>query len=105
MDAFNAKSDNNAVILSVFDAIAVVFEFVFEFSEFVKVVMLNVIEAMEVGNVAMVDELTPPTLFTVGKSAVPPKSLVSLSLPLFVASASGVKVPPTIVETNAVVAS
>ena len=105
MVAFNAKSVNNAVILSVFDAIAVVFEVVFDDSEFVKVVILAVIEATEVGNVAIVVELTPPTLFTVGKSAVPPKSLVNLSLPLLVASASGVKVPPTIVDTNAVVAS
>ena len=105
MVAFNAKSVNNAVILSVLDAIAVVFEVVFDDSEFVKVVRLAVIEATEVGNVAIVVELTPPTLFTVGKSAVPPKSLVNLSLPLLVASASGVNVPPTIVETNAVVAN
>jgi hypothetical protein len=70
-----------------------------------KEVMLTVFDAINVGNVAMVEELTPPTLFTVGKSAVPPKSLVNFSLPLFVASASGVKVPPTMVETNAVVAN
>jgi hypothetical protein len=74
-------------------------------TEFDKEVILAVIDATDVGNVAIVDELTPPTLFTVGKSAVPPKSLVNFSLPLFVASASGVKVPPTMVETNAVVAN
>ena len=54
---------------------------------------------------AIVVELTPPTLFTVGKSAVPPKSLVNFSFPLVVASASGVFVPPKIVETNSVVAN
>jgi hypothetical protein len=68
-------------------------------------VMLAVLDATEVGNVPIVVELTPPTLFTVGKSAVPPKSLVNFSLPLVVASASGVIVPPKIVETNSVVAN
>jgi hypothetical protein len=59
-------------------------------------VMLAVLDATEVGNVPIVVELTPPTLFTIGKSAVPPKSLVNFSLPLVVASASGVIVPPII---------
>jgi len=68
-------------------------------------VMLAVLDATEVGNVPIVIELTPPTLLTVGKSAVPPKSLVNFSLPLVVASASGVIVPPKIVETNSVVAN
>ena len=68
-------------------------------------VMLAVLDATEVGNVPIVVELTPPTLFTVGKSAVPPKSLVNFSLPLVVASASGVIVPPIILETNSVVAN
>ena len=31
-----------------------------------------------------VEELTPPTLFTVGKSAVPPKSLASFMIPFSV---------------------
>ena len=35
----------------------------------------------------IVEEFTPPTLFTVGKSAVPPKSLVNLMIPLSVAVA------------------
>jgi hypothetical protein len=39
----------------------------------------------------IVAELTPPTLFTVGKSAVPPKSLVNLSFPFVVEVASGVE--------------
>ena len=68
-------------------------------------VMLTVLDATKVGKVVIVAELTPPTLFTVGKSAVPPKSLVNFSLPLVVASASGVIVPPKIVETNSVVAT
>ena len=69
----------SAVMLDVFAAI-----------EFVLDVILAVFAAIDVGKVAIVDEITPPTLFTVGKSAVPPKSFVNLSLPLFVASASGV---------------
>ena len=67
------------VILAVLAAIEIVLD-----------VILEVFAATDVGNVAMVEELTPPTLFTVGKSAVPPKSFVNLSLPLLVASASGV---------------
>ncbi len=67
-------------------------------------VMLAVLAATEVGNVAIVVELTPPTLFTVGKSAVPPKSLVNLSFPFVVEFASGIDAPPTRVVTNAVVA-
>ena len=57
----------------------------------VFVVMLAVLDALEVGNVDIVDEKTPPTLLTVGKSAVPPKSFVNLSLPFVVEVASGVE--------------
>jgi len=53
----------------------------------------------------MVEELTPPTLFTVGKSAVPPKSLVNCNLPFTDAVASGVIEPDTEVETSSMVAS
>ena len=67
-------------------------------------VMLTVLDATKVGKVVIVAELTPPTLFTVGKSAVPPKSLVNLSLPFVVELASGIDAPPTKVVTNAVVA-
>jgi len=56
----------------------------------VFVEILEVFDAIVVGNVDIVDELIPPTLLTVGKSAVPPKSLVNLSLPLVVEVASGV---------------
>ena len=54
-------------------------------------VMLTVLAATKVGKVVIVAELTPPTLFTVGKSAEPPKSLVNLSLPFVVEVASGVE--------------
>ena len=66
--------------------------------------MLAVCDAIEVGSVAIVDELTPPTLFTVGAAAVPPKSFVNCIFPLVVAFASGVADPPTTELTNAVVA-
>ena len=54
--------------------------------------------------VAIVDELTPPTLFTVGKSAVPPKSLVNFNLPFIVLLASATEAFVTYVATKAVVA-
>ena len=38
--------------------------------------------------VPIVEELTPPTVFTVGKSAVPPKSLANLIIPFAVVVAS-----------------
>ena len=38
--------------------------------------------------VLMVEELTPPTVFTVGRSAVPPKSFANLMIPFAVAVAS-----------------
>ena len=105
--AFNAKSVNIEVRLAVFEAIDVVFDVkleVFEATEFVNEVILAVLAITDVGNVAIVEELTPPTLFTVGKSAVPPKSFVNLSLPLVVELASAMDAPPTNVVTNAVVA-
>ena len=79
MVALSAISDVLVVILSVLAAI-----------EIVLAVILEVLAATDVGNVAMVVELTPPTLTTVGKSAVPPKSFVNLSLPLVDELASGV---------------
>ena len=70
----------------------------------ISVVMLAVLDSINVGNVVIVDEITPPTLFTVGKSAVPPKSFVNFNIPLTVAVAFGAPEPPTNVETNSVVA-
>jgi hypothetical protein len=66
--------------------------------------MLAVLAAIKVGKVAMVAELTPPTLFTVGKSAVPPKSLNNFNLPFIVLLASATAAFVTNVATKAVVA-
>ena len=48
--------------------------------------------------VEIVDEITPPTLFTIGSSAVPPKSFANFMIPfaLVVASVADI-VPPEIV--------
>ena len=70
----------------------------------VFVVILDVLEAIKVGNVPIVEELTPPTVLTVGKSAVPPKSFVNLIFPFTLAVASGVAVaaiPEATPELNA----
>ena len=103
------------VILAVFDAILLVFVvillvFVAMFAAFVAIlavldVMLAVFDATEVGNVAIVDEDTPPTLFTVGAAAVPPKSFANCILPFVVASASGVTLFVILANTNSVVAT
>ena len=72
---FNAASALVALVISVvmLDVFELTFvvrlAIVFEFT-----VMLAVFDSIDVGNVAIVAELTPPTLFTVGKLAVPPKS-------------------------------
>ena len=68
------------VILLVFAAILLVLVVMFAVLVamlFVFAVILAVLAAMLVGNVAIVEELTPPTLFTVGAEAVPPKSLAN----------------------------
>lgn len=57
---------SSEVILNVFEATVLKIE-----------VILAVFELINVGNVAMVDELMPPTLTTVGAVAVPPKSFVN----------------------------
>lgn len=70
----------NVVILEVFAAIFAVFAailFVFVTILEVFAVILAVLEAIKVGKPAIVEELTPPTLFTVGAAAVPPKSFVN----------------------------
>ena len=68
------------VMLAVFAAIAfvlLVIEAVLAAILVVLLVMLAVFEAIKVGNVAIVEELTPPTLFTVGNAADPPRSFVN----------------------------
>ena len=73
-------------------------------TEFVNEVMLAVFDAIDVGKVAIVVELTPPTEFILGKDAVPPKSPANCILPLLVKSASGVAALVTNEDTKAVVA-
>lgn len=51
-------------------------------------VFVEVAEATLELIVVMVEELTPPTLFTVGASAIPPKSPASFIIPLVLADAS-----------------
>ena len=92
------------VMLEVLDVILVLKSFSAFVALVISVVMLAVFEAINVGNVVIVDEITPPTLFTVGKSAVPPKSFVNFNIPFTVAVAFGAPDPPTNVETNSVVA-
>ena len=106
-----AMSAMFAVILEVFEVILVLNEFSALVALVISEVILEVLDAIfavlvvtVAGNVEIVDELTPPMLFTVGKSAVPPKSFVNLILPFTLAVASGVAEPPTIEETNSVVA-
>ena len=69
----------------------------------ISAVMLAVLAAIKVGKVEIVDELKPPTLFTTGAVAVPPKSFANCILPFVVASASGVAAA-VVAVTNAVVA-
>jgi hypothetical protein len=105
---------SNAAILFVFDvmlavllAIFVAFVLILAVFEVILAVLeaiLAVLVATVAGNVEIVEELIPPILFTVGASAVPPKSFVNLILPFTLAVASGVADPPTMDETNSVVA-
>jgi hypothetical protein len=95
------------VILAVFEAIAfvlLVMLAVLAAMALVLLVILAVFAAINVGNVVIVNELTPPTLFTVGKSAEPPKSFVNFKIPFTVAVASEAPEPVTKAVTNSVVA-
>ena len=67
-------------------------------------ILSDVAEFTDDATVVIVDDNTPPTLFTVGKSAVPPRSFANLNLPFVTASASRVIEPPTFAATKAVVA-
>ncbi len=51
-------------------------------------VLVEVAEATLELIVVMVEELTPPTLFTTGSSAVPPRSFVNFNIPFVSADAS-----------------
>ena len=67
-------------------------------------VLTDVAELTDDATVVIVDELTPPTLFTVGNSAVPPKSFANLKIPFVVAVASDTDALVILAFTNAVVA-
>ena len=67
-------------------------------------VILTVFDATVVGKPAIVAAVIPPTLLTVGKSAVPPKSFVSFNIPFTVAEASEAVDLVTLAATKAVVA-
>ena len=50
-------------------------------------VLVEVADAVVLAMVVIVEELTPPTVFTLGTSAVPPKSPANNIIPLSVAVA------------------
>jgi len=102
-DAIVALS-NMAAVFAVIAVVLLVILDVLADIALVLLVILNVFEAINDGNVVIVDESTPPTLFTVGKSAVPPKSFANFNLPLVVAVASGVASLVILAATKAVVA-
>ena len=60
----------------------------------VLLVILAVFDAINVGKVVIVVELTPPTLFTVGNTAVPPKSFANFIIPFSVVVASVADIVP-----------
>ena len=65
----------------------------------------SVAAAIVVDIVVIVLELTPPTLFTVGALAVPPKSFVNCNFPFVLDVASGVTLFVILAKTNSVVAT
>ena len=67
-------------------------------------VFVDVAESTSDATVVIVDEFTPPTLFTVGASAEPPKSLVNLKIPFIVEVASDTDALVILAFTKAVVA-
>jgi hypothetical protein len=67
-------------------------------------VLTDVAESTFDATVVIVDELTPPTLFTVGASAEPPRSFVNFKIPFTVAVASGADEFVILAFTKAVVA-
>ena len=71
----------------------------------VLAVLLEVAVVILEFKVAIVAELTPPTLFTVGKSAVPPRSFANFNIPFKLVVASGTAALVMLAATNAVVAS
>ena len=79
------------VILAVFELTALFNEvilFVLELTELVNEVILFVADVILVLNVEIVDELTPPTVFTVGEAAVPLRSPANWIIPFAFCEAS-----------------
>ena len=98
-------NDGDAIIaLNNISAVLAVMLAVLALMAVVLLEILAVFAEIKVGNVVMVDEITPPTLFTTGKSAVPPKSFVSFKIPFTVAEASEAVDLVTLAATKAVVA-
>ena len=95
-----------AALVAISFVLAVILAVLVETVE-LSAVMLAVFAETVVGKVAIVEELTPPTLITIGAVAVPPKSFVNCNIHFVEASASGVTVLLAIKDafTNAVVAS
>jgi hypothetical protein len=99
---------SSAVILAVFAATLVFNEVmlaVFATTLVFNEVILFVADVILVSNVVIVDELTPPTVFTIGASAVPPKSPANFMTPLILVVASGANEFVMLAATNSVVAS
>ena len=67
-------------------------------------ILSDVAEFTDDATVVIVDDKTPPTLFTVGASAVPPKSFANFMIPLVVEVASGADEFVILDFTKAVVA-
>jgi len=101
-------------LASLFTIVLAVFVFVAAFTLVFNEVILDVLELTLLDTVlilesklAIVDELTPPILFTVGELAVPPKSPVNCTIPFTDVDASEgaevvvqVKVPlPVVLNT------
>jgi len=95
------------IVLAVFVAVAA-FTLVFKevILDVLEVILLDTVVILE-SKFVIVDELTPPTLFTVGELAVPPKSPVNCTIPFTAIDASEgaevvvqVKVPlPVVLNT------
>ena len=96
------------IVFAIFDDVAafnvdsiLVILFVCEATVEFKEVMLAEALFILVLKVVIVDELTPPTLFTVGNAAVPPKSPANCTIPFaFVVASIADIVPDPIVIPN-----
>jgi hypothetical protein len=93
-----------AVILFVAEVILVPNKFSALVALVISAVILAVFDIILVSKVDIVDEFTPPILFTVGNVAVPPKSLVNCMIPFELVVASGAVELIILAATNAVVA-